>query len=75
MIAITDMDIVVTDMSMPTSCGLCPLSVPIFHDGIGVITLHCSTKTGRQMYAPDLIDRKDRPEWCPLRELADEKKT
>ena len=54
------------DMSMPKCCADCCFASA---DLVGpVITLSCTTPTGRQMYAPDLITRKDRPEWCPLKE-------
>lgn len=56
--------VVINDMSMPQSCIKCPFSEGSFSNG--VMTLHCVTNTGRYMYAPDLINRTDRPEWCPL---------
>lgn len=54
------------DMPMPKCCDECPFADATFHNGI--ISLYCITPTARSMYAPDLIHRKDRPEWCPLKE-------
>lgn len=54
------------DMQMPKCCDECPFADATFHNGI--ISLYCITPTGRSMYAPDLNHRKDRPEWCPLKE-------
>lgn len=65
--------IVISDMTMPSCCRACQFAVPEFHSGI--VTLRCGTRTGVQMYAPSLIYRNDRPDWCPLKELPDEKKT
>ena len=56
--------VVINDMSMPENCVKCPFSDGTFSNG--VMALHCVTNTGRAMYAPDLIDRTDRPKWCPL---------
>lgn len=57
----------INDMKMPESCIKCPFSDGHFTGG--VMTLVCVTNTGRYMYAPDLINRTDRPDWCPLREV------
>ena len=54
------------DMSMPECCADCPFASADLINGI--ITLTCMTPVGRKMYAPDLISRKTRPEWCPLKE-------
>ena len=54
------------DMPMPECCADCPFASADLINGI--ITLSCITQVGRRMYAPDLISRKTRPEWCPLKE-------
>lgn len=54
------------DMPMPKNCADCCFATADLVNGI--ITLFCMTQAGRRMYAPDLISRKDRPEWCPLKE-------
>jgi len=55
------------DMNMPKNCSGCPFAEA---DLIaGVITLRCVLLNGKRMYAPGLIDRKDRPDWCPLIEV------
>lgn len=54
------------DMPMPECCANCPFANADLINGI--ITLACMTPVGRKMYAPDLISRKTRPEWCPLKE-------
>ena len=54
------------DMQMPKNCADCCFATADLVNGI--ITLFCMTQAGRRMYAPDLISRKDRPEWCPLKE-------
>ena len=54
------------DMPMPERCAGCPFASADLINGI--ITLACMTPVGRNMYAPDLISRKTRPEWCPLKE-------
>lgn len=54
------------DMPLPNRCNECPFASAGFYNG--VVSLSCITPTGRSMYAPDLIDRKDRPAWCPLKE-------
>ena len=54
------------DMQMPERCAGCPFASADLINGI--ITLFCMTPVGRKMYAPDLISRKTRPEWCPLKE-------
>lgn len=55
------------DMPMPKNCADCYFATADWVNG--TITLSCMTQEGRRMYAPDLISRKDRPEWCPLKEL------
>lgn len=53
-------------MPMPENCSCCRFA---YGDCVeGVLTLSCMTPTGRKMYDPDLINRKSRPEWCPLKE-------
>ena len=59
--------IVVGDMDMPDCCRVCQFAEPSWSNGI--VTLSCGTKTGIQMYSPDLINRTDRPDWCPLEEI------
>ena len=54
------------DMPMPECCADCPFASAKLINRI--ITLACMTQVGRRMYAPDLISRKTRPEWCPLKE-------
>ena len=54
------------DMPMPKKCADCCFATADLINGI--ITLFCMTPAGREMYAPDLISRKDRPEWCPIKE-------
>ena len=54
------------DMPMPKNCADCCFATADLVNGI--ITLFCMTQTGKRMYAPDLISREDRPEWCPLKE-------
>ena len=54
------------DMLMPKRCSECPFASADFYNGI--MSLSCIAPTGRSMYAPDLIYRKDRPAWCPLKE-------
>ena len=58
--------IFIDDMEMPENCAKCPFSDGEFTGG--AMALRCVTSTGRLMYAPDLIGRADRPEWCPLRD-------
>ena len=58
------------DMPMPKNCAACCFATADLVNGI--ITLFCMTPAGRKMYAPDLISRKDRPEWCPLKEQDNE---
>lgn len=53
------------DMQMPENCADCCFATADLVNG--TITLSCMTQAGRRMYAPDLISRKDRPEWCPLK--------
>lgn len=66
--------IAIKDMGMPRRCSECPFSVVSYSNG--VMSLNCVTKTGMQMYAPDLIDRTDKPDWCPLCEItSDEENT
>ena len=54
------------DMPMPKNCADCCFATADLVNG--TITLFCMTQAGRRMFAPGLIDRKDRPEWCPLEE-------
>ena len=54
------------DMPMPKNCADCCFANADLVNGI--ITLYCMTPVGRKMYASDLISRKDRPDWCPLKE-------
>lgn len=54
------------DMPMPENCASCPFALAKFVEDF--ITLSCMTPIGRKMYAPDLINRNSRPEWCPLKE-------
>lgn len=53
-------------MPMPKNCADCYFARADYIEG--VVTLFCMTPTGRKMYDPDLINRKSRPEWCPLKE-------
>ena len=54
------------DMQMPKNCAdCCFASAELIN---GTITLFCMTPVGRKMYAPDLISRTTKPEWCPLKE-------
>lgn len=57
----------INDMKMPESCIKCPFSDG--HVTEGILTLICHTNTGMYMCVPDLINRTDRPNWCPLREI------
>lgn len=61
-----EVGVILIDMPMPKCCGECPFASANFNNGI--MSLSCITPTGRSMYAPDLIYRKDRPAWCPLKE-------
>lgn len=54
------------DMPMPKNCADCCFATADLVNG--KITLFCMTQAGKRMYAPDLISRKDRPEWCPIKE-------
>lgn len=54
------------DMPMPKNCADCCFATADLVNG--TITLFCMTPAGRKMYAPDLIGRTTRPEWCPLKE-------
>lgn len=54
------------DMPTPKNCANCCFSTADLINGI--ITLSCMTPVGRKVYAPDLIFRKDRPKWCPIKE-------
>ena len=60
------MGMIAIDMQMPKNCADCYFATANLVNGI--IKLFCMTQAGRKMYAPDLISRKDRPEWCPLKE-------
>lgn len=60
------MGMIQIDIPMPKCCRVCIFASADYSNGI--ISLSCTTPTGRSMYAPDLIYRKDRPEWCPLKE-------
>ena len=55
------------DMPMPKNCADCCFATADLVNG--TIALFCMTPVGRKMYAPDLISRKDRPEWCPLKKV------
>ena len=57
---------VIIDMPMPKNCCNCTFAIADLINGI--ITLSCMTQTGRRMHAPGLINEKNRPEWCPLKE-------
>lgn len=59
----------INDMKMPQNCNKCPFADA--HIIGGMLSLNCLTNTGRNMFAPDLIYRTERPAWCPLEEMGD----
>ncbi len=53
------------DMEMPKCCMDCAFATA---DIFGKIILSCTTPAGKIMYGENLLEREDRPKWCPLYE-------
>lgn len=60
---------ILVDMPMPIDCPMCPMA----HYARGVEFMGCEIVNGKRyaMKDPIYANTSTRPEWCPLKEVAD----